>query len=121
MLLAHVQIQLLVLLENQPATRHFAAVFLLIRGVLALKVSQHVGVGGECVCTAGGGARKRLHPAVGQLVSGEVVRARERLTTAALLTGEGFDSRVFAEMGIEFPLFVVPCVAVGIRTNVSSL
>ena len=120
-LLAHVQLQLLVLFENLPATRHVAAVFLLIRGVFALKVSQHVGVGGERVRTAVGGAWERLRPAVGQLVPREVVGAGERLTTAAVLTREGFDSRVFAEVGIEFPLFVVPRVAVGIRTNVSSL
>lgn len=116
-LLTHVGLQLLVFLEREAAVRERADVLLLLLGVRAADVPGPVRVGGERLRAAVYGAAEGLHTAVGELVPRQVRRGAEGLTAALVLAGVWFNSRVFAQVSVKFPLFVVSSRAAGKRAD----
>lgn len=117
-LLAHVGLELLVLLELEPAVLELAGVLLLLPRVNAADMSGPVGVGGEGLLAAVLGAPKGLHAAVTEFVSRHMVGAAERLTATVARAREGLHSGVFTQVCVEFPLFVVSRRAAGDRADV---
>lgn len=83
-LLTHVGLQLLVLLELEPAALKLTDVFLVFLSVDAAEVPGPVGVGGEGLRAALCTALEGLHAAVGELVPGQVIGAAEGLTAAVV-------------------------------------
>lgn len=106
-LLTHVGFKLLVLLELLSAAVEPARVLLLVRAVYAADMSGPVGVGGEGFLAAVHGAAERLHAAVAQVVPRQVILAAEGLSAAVALTCKRLYSRVFTQMSVQFPLFVI--------------
>lgn len=82
-------------------------------------MSHPVGVGGEGVGAAVHGAAERLQPAVGELMPGQVIGAAEGLSAAVVRTSVRLHSRVFAQVSVQFPLFVISRRAAGKRTDVT--
>lgn len=117
MLLAHVGLQLLVLLELLAAALERADVFLLLESVRAADVSAPVGARGESLRAALHGAAEGLLPAVDELVPGQVERRAEGLSAALVLTRVWPKSRVFTQVGVQFPLSVVSSRAVRKRAE----
>ncbi len=116
-LITHVGLKLLVLPELEPAALIFAHILLLLLGVNAADVSGPVCVGGEGLRAAILGAAKRLHAAVTELMSRQVVGTTERLTAAAELTRVRLHSRVFTQVSVQLPLLVISRRAVGKRAD----
>lgn len=107
-LLTHVRSELLVLLELKSTAVEPAHVGLSVRRTVhAADVPGPVGVGGELFPAAVHGAAKRLHAAVAEVVSGQVIPATEGLSTTVAVTRVRFNSRVFTQMSVQFPLFVI--------------
>lgn len=119
MLLTHVGFQLLVLLKLEVAALKFANILLLLLAMNTADVSGPVGVGGEGLVAAIRGAQERLHAGVTELMSREVVGTTERLSAAVTRTRVRPYSRVFAQVSVQFPLFVISRRAVGKRANVT--
>lgn len=117
-LLTHVGFKLLVLLKFEPTTLKFTHVLLLL-SVNAAYVSGPVRVGGEGLRASVHGTVKRLHAAVSELMSCQVIRATERLPAAVVLTCVRLHSRVFTQMSVELPLLVISRRAVGERADVT--
>lgn len=108
-LLAHVRLQLLVLPELQATAVEPAQVALPVRAVHAADVPGPVGVGGEGFHAAVHGAAERLRAAVAEVMPGQVILTAEGLSTSVAATCERFSSRVFTQMRVQFPLFVISC------------
>lgn len=106
-LLTHVGFQLLVLLELESTAVEPAQVLLPVRTVHAADVPGQIGVGGESVLAAVHGAAKRLHATVAEVMPSQVILAAEGLSTSVAVTRVRLDSRVFAQMRVQFPLFVI--------------
>lgn len=83
----------------------------------AADVSGPVCVGGEGLRAAILGAAKRLHAAVTELMSRQVVGAAERLTAAIVLTCVWLHSRVFTQVSVQLPLLVISRRAAGKRAD----
>lgn len=118
-LITHVGFKLLVLLKFEPTTLKSTSILLLLLSVNAAYVSGPVRVGGEGLRASVHGAVKGLHAAVSELMSCQVIRATERLPAAVVLTGVRLHSRVFTQMSVELPLFVISRRAVGKRADVT--
>lgn len=118
-LLTHVGLELLVLLELKPTAVNFTHVLPLLLGVDAADMSGPVCVGGEGLSAAVHGAVKRLLPAVSELMSCQVIEAAEGLPAAVVLTCVRLHSRVFTQVSVQFPLFVIRRRAAGKRADVT--
>lgn len=118
-LLAHVGLELLVLPELQPAALHFADVLLLLLAVNAADVSGPVRVGGEGLRAAVHRAAEGLRAAVTELVPRQVIGAAEGLGAAIVLARVRLHPRVFAQVSVQFPLFVINSRAGGKRADVT--
>lgn len=106
-LLTHVGFKLLVLLELLSAAVEPTRVLLLVGAVDAADMPGPVGVGGESFPASVHGAAERLHAAVAEVVPRQVILAAEGLPAAIALTCKRFYSRVFTQMSVQFPLFVI--------------
>ncbi len=121
MLLTHVGLQLFVFLELQSAALKLTNVFLLLLGVNAADVSDPVGVGGEGLLAAIHRAPERFQSGMSEIMPRQVVRATEGLTAAIAVTCVRLQSRVFTQVSVQFPLFIVSRRAAGKRTNITFL
>lgn len=118
-LLAHVGLQLFVLLELESAALESANVFLLLLAVDAADVSGPVCVGGEGLRAAVYGTSERLLPAVAELVPRQVGLTAKSLRAAIAATRVWLHSRVFTQVSVQFPLFVISSRAPGKRADVT--
>lgn len=118
-LFTHVGFKLLVLLKFESTTLKCTYILPLLLGVNAAYVSGPVRVGSKGLRASVHGAVKGLRAAVGELMSGQVILATEGFPAAVALTRERLHSRVFTQMSVEFPLFVVSRRAVRERADVT--
>lgn len=118
-LLAHVGLQLFVLLELEPTALKSANIFPLLLAVHAADVSGPVCVGGEGLRAAIYGASERLLSAVAELVPRQVGLTAESLRAAIAPTRIRLHSRVFTQVSVQFPLFVISSRAPEKRADVT--
>lgn len=107
MLFTHVGFKLLVLLKLKIAALKFAYILLLLLAMNAADVSGPVRVGGEGLVAAIHGAEKRLHAGVTEIMPRQVIGTTEGLSAAVAGTRVRPRSRVFAQVSVQFPLFVI--------------
>lgn len=107
MLFTHVGFKLLVLLKLEVAALKFAYILLLLLAMDTANVSGPVRVGGEGLVAALHGAHKRLHAVVTELMSRQVIGTTERFPAAVAGTRVRPHSCVFAQVSVQFPLFVI--------------
>lgn len=118
-LLTHVGFELFVLLELESTAVEPAHVLLPVRTVYAADVPGPIGVGCEGFLAAVHGAAKRLHATVAEVMPGQVILATEGLSTAVAVTCIRFNSRVFTQMSVQFPLFVISRCTSGKRADIT--
>lgn len=118
-LLTHVRLELFVFPELEPAALKLTNILPLLLRVNAADVSGPVTVGGESVGAAVHGALKRLHTAVTEPMPCQVKWAAEGLSAAIVFTFVRLHPRVFTQMSVQFPLFVISRRALGKRADVT--
>lgn len=106
-LLAHVGLQLIVLLKLESAAIEPTQVRFPVRAVNAADVSGPVRIGRECLLAVLHGAVKRLHAAVAEVMSVQVRLTTEGLPATVATTWIRFYPRVFTQVSVQLPLFVI--------------
>lgn len=118
---ANVGFQLFVLLELESAAVPPTRVLLPVRTVYAADVPGSIGVSGEGVLAAVYRASKRLHATVTEVMPGQVILATEGLPATVAVTCKRFYSRVFTQMSVQFPLFVIGRLTSNKRADITFL